>query len=405
MKRINIIPFLIPALAVMLVLPDAALAIPAFARKYNVSCSTCHSMVPKLKPYGEDFAGNAFKLPDAPEPPRTYVEAGDDMMLLHRFFPIAVRFDGFVQYAKRDAGEFDFQAPYGVKLLSGGPITEHVGYYLYFYMNERGEVTGLEDALVHFNNLFGSELDLVVGQFQVCDPLFKRELRLTLEDYEVYRMRPAASHANLTYDRGLLATYGFDFGLDLTGMALNGNGIGIAENRIFDIDNGKAFAFRASQSVGPVRIGGFFYRGEEMFHDVLFSFEGGASQISDVKNTVSYIGPDLTVGNDYIELNAQYLRRVDSELPLATTAGTALEEMTMDGIMAELVYLPGGPESLWGFVGMYNRTEVADGAVLYHTATLSASRLLARNLRLIGEVTYDLEEETPRVSVGFVSGF
>lgn len=392
-------------LAALLALPSLSHAIPAFARKYNVSCSTCHSMAPKLKEYGENFAGNAFRLPDAPEPPRTYVEAGDDMLLLHRFFPIAVRFDGYLQYAKRDAGEFDFQAPYGVKLLSGGPISEHVGYYMYFYMNERGELTGLEDAFVHFNDLFGSDLDLIVGQFQVSDPLFKRELRLTLEDYEVYRMRPAHSHANLTYDRGIILTYGFDFGLDLVAEALNGNGIGEAENRIFDIDNGKAFAFRASQSIGPLRIGGFYYRGEEMFHDVLFSYPGGAQQISDVRNIVSYVGPDLTIGNEHIELNAQYLHRIDSDIPFETPGGTTLRENTMDGIMAELIWLPDGPESNWGLVGIYNRTEDKDGGVLYHTATFSANRLLARNLRLIGEVTYDLEEETPRVSVGFVSGF
>jgi hypothetical protein len=403
MNRIS--TFLLSALIVLLALPGTSHAIPAFARKYNVSCSTCHSSIPKLKPYGEDFAANAFRLPDAPEPPRTYVETGDDMLLLHRFFPIAVRFDGFLQYAKRDAGEFDFQAPYGVKLLSGGPVTEDVSYYMYFYMNERGEVTGLEDAFVYFNDLFGSDLDLTVGQFQVCDPLFKRELRLSLEDYEVYRMRPAWSHANLTYDRGVILGYGFDFGLDLVAQALNGNGIGGAVNKVFDIDNGKAFAFRASQSIGPVRIGGFYYQGEELFRDVLFSYEGGASQISDVKNVITYFGPDLTIGNEYIELNAQYLHRIDSDIPFQGALGTQLRENTMDGIMAELVYLPGGPDAKWSFIGLYNMTEDKDNARKYHTATFSAGRLLARNLRLIGEVTYDLEQETPRVSVGFVSGF
>ena len=32
-----------------------------------------------------------------------------------------------------------------------------------------------------FNNLFHSDLDLYVRQFQVSDPLFKRELRLTFK--------------------------------------------------------------------------------------------------------------------------------------------------------------------------------------------------------------------------------
>ena len=33
------------------------MAIPAFARRYKISCSTCHAPFPKLKEYGEDFAG------------------------------------------------------------------------------------------------------------------------------------------------------------------------------------------------------------------------------------------------------------------------------------------------------------------------------------------------------------
>lgn len=395
---------LLSLLLLAMLLPEQSDAIPAFARKYKLSCSTCHSMIPKLKEYGDEFAANAFRLPDAPEPPRTYVDGGDDMLMLHRFFPIAIRFDGYVQYAERDRGEFDFETPYGVKLMSGGPISPHIGYYLYFYMNERGEIAGLEDAYVHFNNLFGTNFDILLGQFQVSDPLFKRELRLTLEDYELYRMRPAHSHANLTYDRGVMLTYGFDFGLDLVGSVLNGNGIGEADNRIFDVDNGKAFAIRASQSIGPVRIGGFYYHGEEMFYDIAFQSPGGP-RFADVKNTVTYYGPDITIGNDYLELNAQYLRREDSDIPGDMNTVAADREQTMEGVMAELVYFPGGMESNWAVVALYNRAESDQTDYLYHTATLSVSRLLARNFRLVGEATYDLEAEKPRISVGFVSAF
>ncbi|MCZ7557807.1 MAG: hypothetical protein M5R41_15520 [Bacteroidia bacterium] len=396
--KLHTTTILLCIIGVLLLLPDQSSAIPAFARKYNISCSTCHSVAPKLKEYGEDFAGNAFNLPDAPPPARTYVDAGDDMLLLHRFFPIAIRFDGFLQLADRDHGKLDFQSPYGVKLLSGGPISEHVGYYMYFYMNERGEVTGLEDAYVHFNNIFNSNLDIMVGQFQVCDPLFKRELRLTLEDYEVYKMRPSASHATLTYDRGIMMTYGLDFGLDLSAQALNGSGIGHAENKIFDVDNGKAFAFRASQSLGPVRIGGFLYTADE-------ALPTGNINGETVTNAVTIFGPDLTIGNDHLELNAQYLMRTDDAIPALALSGLTTMKTEMNGIMVELLYLPDANKSTWNLAALYNRIEQKDGAVLYHTATASAGYLLARNLRLVGEVTYDIELEKPKLSVGFVSAF
>ncbi|MCK7517297.1 MAG: hypothetical protein MZV64_06015 [Ignavibacteriales bacterium] len=47
-----------------------------------------------------------------------------------------------------------------------------------YILQKIGEVGKIEDAWLMFNNLFGSELDFTIGQFQVCDPLFKRELTI-----------------------------------------------------------------------------------------------------------------------------------------------------------------------------------------------------------------------------------
>ena len=38
-------------------------AIPAFARKYGTSCLTCHTVFPKLTPFGEAFRRNGFRFP------------------------------------------------------------------------------------------------------------------------------------------------------------------------------------------------------------------------------------------------------------------------------------------------------------------------------------------------------
>src|SRR6202158_4564872 len=37
--------------------------IPAFARKYQTSCATCHSNYPELNDFGEAFKKNGFKFP------------------------------------------------------------------------------------------------------------------------------------------------------------------------------------------------------------------------------------------------------------------------------------------------------------------------------------------------------
>lgn len=42
---------------------EEAGAIPAFARKYDVTCNVCHAPVPRLNPYGERFLENGYQLP------------------------------------------------------------------------------------------------------------------------------------------------------------------------------------------------------------------------------------------------------------------------------------------------------------------------------------------------------
>jgi hypothetical protein len=147
-------------------------AMPAFARKYQMSCKTCHAPFPRLKPYGEEFAGNGFVIKDK-DTPRAYIDTGDDFLSLLREVPLALRLEGFLTYNNGARKQLDFASPYLLKLLSGGEITKNISYYFYFFLGERGEVAGLEDAFVMFNDLFGTDVDVVVGQFQVSDPLFR----------------------------------------------------------------------------------------------------------------------------------------------------------------------------------------------------------------------------------------
>ncbi len=44
-------------------IPTPARAIPAFARKYGTSCLTCHTVYPKLTPFGEAFRHNGYRFP------------------------------------------------------------------------------------------------------------------------------------------------------------------------------------------------------------------------------------------------------------------------------------------------------------------------------------------------------
>ncbi|MBN1639405.1 MAG: hypothetical protein JW866_10585, partial [Ignavibacteriales bacterium] len=282
-------------------------AIPAFARKYKMSCQTCHSPVPRLKAIGDDFAGDGFVFRDQ-EASRYYIDTGDETLSLIRDFPLAVRLDAYITYNNQKTKQSDLSVPYLVKLLSGGSIAEDLAYYFYFYMSERGEVVGVEDAYIMFNNVFGSELDIYVGQFQVSDPLFKRELRLTFEDYHIYKIKPGITKGNLAYDRGIMLTYGFESGTDIILEIVNGTGLGEANIfKNFDDDKYKNFVGRITQDVTDfARVGVFGYYGQEKIENNF-----GDNSV----NKFWVAGPDITLGfDDKLELNLQYLVRKDDAL-------------------------------------------------------------------------------------------
>ncbi len=364
-------------------------AIPAFARQYKISCSTCHAPFPKLKEYGEDFAGAGMILKEE-ESERDYVPAGDDLLRLNREFPIGARFEAYAVMDEDDVVENDLQSPWGLKLLSGGTLYKNIGYYFYFYMSERGEVAGIEDAYIHFDNVLNTELDIMVGQFQTSDPLMKRELRLTFQDYLIYKQKVGMSSTNLAYDRGVMLVYGIEkTGTELVGLIVNGNGKEEAGgDHKFDQDKYKNMGIRVNQSLlGLFNIGAYYYSGREIS-------EGN-------KNEITYWGPDINIGLGKFEFTGQYLERSDSN-PWFNENN---HDITTNGIVAELIFAPKYDQSRFYFTALYNRIESDIKSLEYEAGTLSASYLVARNLRFILEYTRNLTFEKHGLVFGMVSGF
>lgn len=373
--------------AILLFVASDASAIPAFARKYQFSCSTCHAPFPRLKPYGEEFAARGFRMekPEA-EPPRATLDLGDPLLMLMRDFPIAARMEGFAAYHENAEAETDFETPWVFKILSGGPLSQKVAYYLYFIV-EKGETVGVEDAFLQYSGLFGSKVDLIFGQFQVSDPLFKRELRLERFDYDIYKVRVGEVDTNLTYDRGAMLMAGLPADIDLVATIVNGNGI---PTGAFDDDSHKNFALRAARELGPVRVGAFGYAGTQ---------ENDAG----LENRTTYFGPDLVVtGGDRWQLNAQYLKRSDDD-PFFLGAGD--NDVDTDGGFAEVHWFPRGHDGRYALSVLYNRVDSDDPAAEAENVSLTFNYLLARNVRMLVDVGRDQQHEANTASIGLIAAF
>lgn len=399
---------IILSLLIVLVMAQLSPAMPGFARKYKMSCTTCHAPFPRLKAYGDEFAGNAFVLKDQ-DAPRYFADTGDQNLNLIRDINFGFRMEGWMNYRTVTDKDLDLSTPYLLKMISGGSLGKNLAYYFYFFMDERGEVAGIEDAYLMFNDIAFGDLDIYLGQFQVSDPLMKRELRLTYEDYMIYKTRVGLSRANLAYDKGLMLTYGMDTGTSIILEVVNGNGLTeVDQNRTFDDDKYKNYAARVSQDIGEhLRIGGFGYLGKEDFPVTGTTYNG--------TNDITYVGGDATVAFGPIELNAQYMMRTDSDPDFF---GDENDTETTGGIL-ELIFSPNGDQSKWYAAALYNWIESdydddpvfptsvgnAYNKLAYSSATGHFTYMLKTNIRIGAEVSYDLENEETRAGVGFILGF
>jgi hypothetical protein len=260
-----------------LLFSSSALAMPAFARQYEMSCNVCHAAVPRLNGFGEQFRDANMRLPGWRE--KVALETHDEMLALPKTFPVALRMQAYVQGRQAEeidpltgptgnGAQADFQAPYLLKLLSGAPLSDHISYYFYMIFAEKGEngTVLVEDAWFRHDDLFGSGVAAQLGQFQVGELMFPRETRMTFQDFMAYRM------AGITYDRGVTFDRGFG-PVDVAIGAVNGNGIeqnfGINSpgyrrpDRMFDNDTRKSVFSRVGTNVGPVRAGAFGLAGKQ----------------------------------------------------------------------------------------------------------------------------------------------
>ncbi|HSL81609.1 MAG TPA: hypothetical protein VLF66_02460 [Thermoanaerobaculia bacterium] len=149
------------AVAVAWVVPPPAEAAPHFARRYEVSCSRCHVLPPKLNEFGERFLAAGY---DSPE------------LTAKSTWPVALWATGRAESVRLAGGEREEIGPYvnRVELISGGKLLRPwLSYFLEWRLvSQETRADGtlrdrsgrLEDALLIFGP--GENFELVVGQFR-----------------------------------------------------------------------------------------------------------------------------------------------------------------------------------------------------------------------------------------------
>ena len=189
-----------------------ASAIPAFSRKYQTSCTTCHNNYPELNDFGEAFKKNGFKFPKddelfVKEPPvllgaKAQKEAFPKAVYPGEIpgnIPIGFRYSGNFNYnSKRPFAvgylpRTDLFVPNTFTIIAAGTFGPNISFWIDNDISAGGSngAAGLGDGYLKVNDLgryIGlpkDTLNLRVGQFELDLP-FSQARSINLTGYDVY---------------------------------------------------------------------------------------------------------------------------------------------------------------------------------------------------------------------------
>ncbi len=269
-------------LFVVLLSCSSASALPAFARKYGMPCSSCHEAWPKLSPFGQQFKDNGYQMGndrDAPifqSPaywpvtfritPQWHRESTDKAAI----DPTTARPNGETQVTTHG---FDWS---GLDFHTAGTLANNISFYVLPSSDNTGAFH-FEAVWARLDNIAGSSwLNIKLGKFEL-DNLLSEKRILTLTSiggfYANYHFQPmiAPGVPETSYTFGIGDN---QVGIEWLGhskddrtrvsaslLSSNDGTQGLPTSRGYDGFFAASQAFQLG-GLGLQRVGGFAYIGE-----------------------------------------------------------------------------------------------------------------------------------------------
>ena len=175
-------------------------AIPAFARKYGMPCSSCHEAWPMLSPFGQAFKDNGYQLGndrDAPifQQPAYWPVTFRMTPVWHRENENRAAVDGPAGPSSTEGNVtthgFDWS---GLDFHTGGTLAKNVSFYVLPSSDNTGAFH-FETVFARLDNLAGTSwLNFKLGKFEL-DNLLSEKRILTLTNvagvYTNYHFQPS----------------------------------------------------------------------------------------------------------------------------------------------------------------------------------------------------------------------
>jgi hypothetical protein len=290
-------------------------ALPAFARKYGLPCSSCHEAWPMLSPFGQSFKDNGYQLGnerDAPiyQNPAYWPVTFRITPIWHRENENRAQVDGAAGVSGNEASVtthgFDLS---GLDFHTGGTLAKNVSFYV-LPSSDPTASFHFETVMARLDNLaHTSWLNLKLGKFEL-DNLLSEKRILTLTNvagvYTNSHFQPA------TENNGVNAAFpGFTFGIgdnqlgmevmghsaddrtrySVAVLSSNDGNVNLPTSRSYGTYLTFSQAFQAG-SLGLQRIGVFDYIGEAPTY---FQYTNGNN--SGIPGNAAFGIPGTGIGN------------------------------------------------------------------------------------------------------------
>jgi hypothetical protein len=290
-------------------------ALPAFARKYGMPCSSCHQAWPMLSPFGQAFKDNGYQMMnerDAPiyQQPAYWPVTFRITPQWHRENENRAQVDGPAGVSANEASVtthgFDWS---GLDFHTGGTLAKNISFYVLPSSDNTGAFH-FETVMARLDNLAGSSwFNLKFGKFEL-DNLLSEKRILTLSSisgvYTNYHFQPATENNGLN---AAFPLFGFGIGDNQVGVELMGHSKddrtrysgsvlssndgspGLPASRGYDAFFTFSQAFQVG-SLGLQRIGAFDYIGQAPTY---FQYTNGNT--SGIPGNAAFGLPGTGIGN------------------------------------------------------------------------------------------------------------
>jgi len=222
------------AVFIIVLFPTTTEAIPAFARKTNMACSTCHTAWPALNAFGRQYKEHGYRLGHLEAPTKTISKD----LKWNESLPISVMLVSR-PYDKKKSGKSKIRALHEVELMVAGPMGDKFSGFIEIEAEDEvtngiGLDTGVSSAALTYSIDEAAHVQFSWGSATWFDPYnsYSNHLRMTRGASAVIDQSfgGADNGGKLKNSRQNVALYGrlvskFFYGVAISGDAGDAEGV------------------------------------------------------------------------------------------------------------------------------------------------------------------------------------